>query len=37
MLNRIKMMAEKGAVTLLYGARDTEHNEAVILQQQLSK
>ena len=36
-LDHIKTMAGKGAVTLLYGARDIEHNEAVILQQQLNK
>lgn len=35
LLDRIK--AHKGTVTLVYGAKDTGHNEAVILQQRLNK
>lgn len=31
LLEIIKNKSKKGAVTLLYGARDTEHNEAIIL------
>ncbi|MEO6134521.1 MAG: DUF488 domain-containing protein [Ginsengibacter sp.] len=33
----IKAKMKEGAVTLLYGARDTEHNEAKVLQDFLSK
>ena len=33
----IKGKAREGTVTLLYGARDQEHNEAVVLQQLLEK
>ncbi|WP_373516346.1 DUF488 family protein [Pricia sp.] len=29
--------AEKQTITLLYGAKDTEHNQAVILQKILKK
>jgi uncharacterized protein YeaO (DUF488 family) len=32
----IKRKAEKGTVTLIYGARDQEHNEAVVLKQLLT-
>jgi uncharacterized protein YeaO (DUF488 family) len=35
-LSRLRQEAEKGAVTLLYGAKDEEHNEAVILQRLLT-
>jgi len=34
-LARLKQEAAKGTVTLLYGARDEEHNEAVVLQKLL--
>ena len=30
-LERLKAMAEKQVVTLIYAARDTQHNEAVVL------
>ena len=33
----IKQHAEKGPVTLLFGARDEEHNEALVLQHLLQK
>ncbi len=33
----IKSKAREGIVTLLYGARDQEHNEAVVLQQYLER
>ena len=36
-LEALKAQAAKRRVTLLYGARDTEHNEAVVLQEALSK
>ena len=36
-LGVIKSKASEGTVTLLYGARDQEHNEAVVLQQLLEK
>lgn len=36
-LDRIRKKAKKQTVTLLYGARDTEHNQAVILQNVLKK
>lgn len=29
----LKQELEKGAVTLVYGAKDEEHNEAVVLQE----
>lgn len=32
---QLKQEAAKGRVTLLYGARDEEHNEAVVLQRML--
>jgi uncharacterized protein YeaO (DUF488 family) len=31
LLERIAVMAEKGGVTLVYSARDTEHNSALVL------
>jgi uncharacterized protein YeaO (DUF488 family) len=34
-LAQLKMEAARGPVTLLFGARDVEHNEAVILQKVL--
>ena len=34
-LSALKQEADKGPVTLIYGARDQEHNEAVILQKLL--
>jgi uncharacterized protein YeaO (DUF488 family) len=36
-LEALKAQAAKRRVTLLYGARDTVHNEAVVLQEALSK
>ena len=36
-LELIKSKAREGMVTLLYGARDQEHNEAIVLQQLLGK
>jgi uncharacterized protein YeaO (DUF488 family) len=36
-LSQLKQEAAKGPVTLIYGARDQEHNEAVILQKLLSR
>jgi uncharacterized protein YeaO (DUF488 family) len=33
----LKQAVAKGPATLLYGARDTEHNEAVVLQELLSR
>jgi len=36
-LQQLKHEARKGATTLLYGAKDEEHNEAVVLQQLLRK
>jgi uncharacterized protein YeaO (DUF488 family) len=35
-LQLIKSRAREGAVTLIYGARDQEHNEAVVLKQFLT-
>jgi uncharacterized protein YeaO (DUF488 family) len=35
-LRLLKQEREKGVVTLVYGARDEEHNEAVVLQELLS-
>jgi uncharacterized protein YeaO (DUF488 family) len=36
-LSQLKQEAAKGPVTLIYAARDQEHNEAVILQNLLSR
>lgn len=36
-LGLIKSKAKQDTVTLLYGARDQEHNEAVVLQQFLAR
>ena len=36
-LGLIKSKAREGTVTLLYGARDQEHNEAVVLKQLLDR
>jgi uncharacterized protein YeaO (DUF488 family) len=36
-LQLIKSKAKEGIVTLIYGARDQEHNEAVVLQELLTK
>jgi uncharacterized protein YeaO (DUF488 family) len=36
-LELIKRKAKEGVVTLIYGARDQEHNEAVVLQEILTK
>lgn len=35
-LQLLRRKAKEGAVTLIYGARDQEHNEAVVLQQVLT-
>ncbi len=37
LLDQIKNYEKKGPVTLLYGARDTGHNEAIVLQEYLKK
>lgn len=37
LLNTIKDKAHSGTVTLLYGAKDEEHNNAIALQTYLSK
>ncbi|MFC6674241.1 DUF488 domain-containing protein [Marinobacterium aestuariivivens] len=34
-LDRLRALLQKGAVTLLYAARDTEHNQAVVLKELL--
>jgi uncharacterized protein YeaO (DUF488 family) len=36
-LSTLKQEAAKGPVTLIYGARDQEHNEAVVLQKLLQR
>lgn len=36
-LAELKSRARKGTVTLLFGARDVEHNEAVVLQKYLAR
>lgn len=36
-VDRLREEISKGAVTLLYGARDQEHNEAVVLQSWIEK
>ncbi|HEX4576896.1 MAG TPA: DUF488 domain-containing protein [Edaphobacter sp.] len=36
-LSLLKQAITKGPATLLYGAKDTEHNEAVVLQELLSR
>ena len=36
-LKMIKSKEKEGTVTLLYGARDQEHNEAIVLQQLLDR
>ncbi|RDK89187.1 DUF488 domain-containing protein [Marinirhabdus gelatinilytica] len=36
-LDEIKNKAQNQRVTLLYGAKDTEHNQAVVLQKLLNK
>jgi uncharacterized protein YeaO (DUF488 family) len=33
----LKQAVAKGPATLLYGARDTQHNEAVVLQDLLNR
>ena len=35
-ISQLKQEAAKGPITLVYGARDQEHNEAVVLQKLLS-
>jgi uncharacterized protein YeaO (DUF488 family) len=37
LLKDLKRRSRDGAVTLLYGARDEEHNEAVVLQSMLKR
>lgn len=34
LLHEIETRAQQGPVTLLYGAKDTQHNEAVVLKEQ---
>ena len=34
---RLAQLAEKGRVTLVFGARDTDHNNAVVLKEYLEK
>jgi len=36
-LSLLKQAITKGPATLLYGAKDTEHNQAVVLQELLSR
>jgi uncharacterized protein YeaO (DUF488 family) len=36
-ISLLKQKAAKGRITLVYGARDEEHNEAVVLQKLLNK
>ena len=36
-LSLLREEAAKGAVTLIYGAKDQQHNEAVVLQSLLTK
>jgi len=37
LLKRVAAMARKDKVTLVYSAKDTEHNNAVVLQELISK
>lgn len=37
MLDELAALARKGTVTLLYGARDTEHNQAVVIREVLAR
>jgi uncharacterized protein YeaO (DUF488 family) len=37
LLDEIRKLAQQGTVTLLFGARDEEHNDAVVLRDVLSK
>jgi uncharacterized protein YeaO (DUF488 family) len=37
LLDKIRSQAEKGTVTLLFAARDVEHNNAVVLKEVLGK
>ncbi len=37
LLGQIRAAAKKGIVTLIYGARDTEHNEALIVKEYLAR
>jgi uncharacterized protein YeaO (DUF488 family) len=37
LIKLLKQKARKGTVTLVYGARDEEHNEALVLKQFLEK
>lgn len=36
-MEQIREKAKKGTITLLYGARDQEHNEAVVLKELLDR
>ncbi|OLL30351.1 hypothetical protein BTH42_17270 [Burkholderia sp. SRS-W-2-2016] len=36
-VSRLRALCEEGPVTLVYGARDEEHNQAVVLQQYVQK
>lgn len=37
MLHEIREAAKKGTVTLVYGAKDEEHNQAVVLKEAIEK
>jgi uncharacterized protein YeaO (DUF488 family) len=37
LLDQIRDLAKEGTVTLLFGAHDEEHNDAVVLQEVLLK
>jgi uncharacterized protein YeaO (DUF488 family) len=37
LLEKIAQLASKGSVTLVYGAKDTEHNNAVVLEELIGK
>jgi uncharacterized protein YeaO (DUF488 family) len=37
LLKRLASMAEEGSVTLVYSAKDTEHNNAVVLSELITK
>ena len=36
-LDELRARAQKGRITLLYGAKDTEHNQALVLQDVLTR
>ena len=37
MLDELRRMADRGRLTLVYGARDTEHNQAIVLKALLER